>query len=101
MSPGDDDLEEDLPEVVEVEITDELDLHTFHPSDVKELVEDYLHEAQARGFSDVRIIHGKGKGVLRRIVQSVLDRPPAFESYRLGDETSGSWGATRVRLKPS
>jgi dsDNA-specific endonuclease/ATPase MutS2 len=86
-------------EVVEVEITDELDLHTFHPRDVKELVGDYLDECVARGFEQVRIIHGKGIGNLRRIVHSVLDAHPAVHDYSLGGAGGGEWGATRVRLK--
>jgi dsDNA-specific endonuclease/ATPase MutS2 len=86
--------------VTVIEITDELDLHHFRPSDLKELIPDYLDEAAAKGFTDVRIIHGKGTGTLRRTVHALLDRHPRVESYRLGDERSGAWGATLVRLKP-
>jgi dsDNA-specific endonuclease/ATPase MutS2 len=90
--PRDDD------DVTVVEITDELDLHTFAPADVADLVDEYLREAAQRGFTRVRIVHGKGRGVLRRTVHAVLDRHPRVASYRLGDERSGGWGATVVEL---
>lgn len=81
-----------------MEITDVLDLHTFAPRDVASLVGDYVDECVARGFRHVRIIHGKGKGVQRRIVHAALERHPSVISYRLGDESSGGWGATVVEL---
>jgi len=81
-----------------VEIGDVLDLHTFAPRDVESLVGDYVDECVAKGFRHVRIIHGKGKGVQRRIVHAALERHPAVISYRLGDESSGGWGATLVEL---
>ena len=61
---------------------------------------DYLAECRARGILEVRIVHGKGKGVLRRTVHAALERCELVQGYQLGDETSGSWGATRVSLKP-
>ncbi|HLL21577.1 MAG TPA: Smr/MutS family protein [Kofleriaceae bacterium] len=79
-------------------LTDELDLHTFQPRDCADLVDEYLHAAHAAGFSTVRIIHGKGKGTLRRIVHGVLDKHPLVTRYQLGDQRSGSWGATVVEL---
>ncbi len=81
------------------QITDELDLHTFRPRDVAELVPDYLDECISRGFAQVRIIHGKGKGTLRKIVHSALEKHPAVEDYKLGDLGSGMWGATVVTLR--
>lgn len=86
-------------EVVQLEITDELDLHTFRPQEVGELVADYLDECVARGFPRVRIIHGKGTGALRRTVHAALDRHDAVDRYQLGDESSGQWGATLVWLR--
>jgi dsDNA-specific endonuclease/ATPase MutS2 len=83
------------------QLTDELDLHTFRPEEVAELIPDYLDECVARGFSQVRIIHGKGRGILRRIVHAALERHPAVESFRLGGEGAGQWGATLVWLKPA
>jgi len=83
------------------QLTEELDLHTFQPRDCADLVDEYLHAAREAGFTTVRIIHGKGKGTLRRIVHSVLDKHVAVRAYRLGDQKSGSWGATLVELVPN
>jgi dsDNA-specific endonuclease/ATPase MutS2 len=83
-----------------VEITDTLDLHTFHPREVKALVSDYLELAVEKGFTEVRIIHGKGTGTLRTIVHSVLDKHLCVRDYRLADEGRGGWGATIVFLEP-
>ncbi|HKA89985.1 MAG TPA: Smr/MutS family protein [Haliangiales bacterium] len=90
--------DDDPDEPVELPIEDTLDLHTFHPRDVKALVEDYLGLAAERGFAEVRIIHGKGTGTLRRIVHGVLARHPAVASFRLAGD-GGGWGATVVTLR--
>jgi DNA-nicking Smr family endonuclease len=88
------------PAPVELPIDGTLDLHTFHPREVKELVPDYLRACQERGILDVRIIHGKGSGVLRRTVHARLDRlAELVESYGLAAEDGGGWGATLVRLR--
>jgi dsDNA-specific endonuclease/ATPase MutS2 len=100
MTEDDDDAEDEIAEVVEMPITDELDLHTFHPRDVKSLVGDYLELALEKGFSEVRIVHGKGTGVLRTIVHGVLDGHPRVASFVLAEGNRGGWGATIVRLKP-
>ena len=76
-----------------------LDLHTFRPAEVKDLVPDYLVACLERGISQVRIIHGKGTGTLRETVHAILRRTPTVASFQLGDETSGSWGATIVQLR--
>ena len=81
-------------------MTDQLDLHTFRPDECADVVEEYVRAAQEEGYRLVRIIHGKGTGTLRRIVHAVLERHPAVAQFKLGDETSGSWGATLVELKP-
>ena len=81
-------------ESVEIPINGTLDLHTFAPRDVKDLVPAYLDECLERGITEVRIIHGKGKGVLRRIVRAALDRHPAVISYKYGR----SWGDTIIAL---
>ncbi|WP_437735752.1 Smr/MutS family protein [Sorangium sp. So ce1335] len=86
-------------EVVVMPIEDAIDLHTFAPRDVASVVEEYLHEAQQRGFREVRIIHGRGKGVQRRIVRSVLSRHPAVDGFRDAPASRGGWGATVVWLK--
>jgi dsDNA-specific endonuclease/ATPase MutS2 len=97
----DDDDEPDLEgEPVEMEITDTLDLHTFAPREVKALVSDYLDLAAEKGFTDVRIIHGKGIGNLRRIVHAVLEKHPRVAGFRLADGAGGGgWGATLVTLR--
>jgi dsDNA-specific endonuclease/ATPase MutS2 len=96
-----DDGDDDVPDAVAMPIGDELDLHHFQPREVADLVAEYLAEAQAIGLTRVRIIHGKGTGALRRTVHAVLERHPAVASFRLGDERSGSWGATLVDLRSS
>lgn len=90
----------DEPDPVEFPITDELDLHTFRPADLGELIPAYLEAAQAKGLREVRIIHGKGTGTLRTTVHTLLDRmPDQVSGYRLGDQNTGGWGATLVSLK--
>ena len=84
---------------VEFPIDGTLDLHTFQPKDVKDLVSDYLAECRERGILQVRIIHGKGIGTLREIVHATLKRMPEVESFRLGGEDAGGWGSTIVILK--
>jgi DNA-nicking Smr family endonuclease len=86
---------------VRIPITGELDLHTFRPAEVASLVEEYLAACRERGLYEVRIVHGKGTGTLRETVHVLLRRSQLVESFRLGDETSGGWGATLVRLKAS
>jgi DNA-nicking Smr family endonuclease len=88
------------PETIELPIDGTLDLHTFHPRDVKELVPDYLAACRKKGILQVRIIHGKGTGALRRTVHAVLDRLPIVASFRLAGEGGGEWGATICLLRP-
>jgi len=86
-------------EPFELSISDELDLHTFNPKDVKELVYEYLFECKKHNIFRVRIIHGKGKSVLKKIVKNVLMEHPLVDNFHDGDMGSGSWGATLVNLK--
>jgi DNA-nicking Smr family endonuclease len=87
-------------EVVELPIDGVLDLHTFAPHEVKELVADYVDECAGRSIHDLRIVHGKGTGAMRRLVHTVLQRHELVVSFRLGDEHEGGWGATLVTLRP-
>jgi len=100
--PEDDDEDDGFdPEApVELPIDGVLDLHAFRPSEVKELVPEYLAECRARGILEVRIIHGKGQGTLRRIVHAALDRSELVQGYRSAGHGSGGWGATLVDLLP-
>lgn len=86
-------------ESVVLPITGELDLHTFRPADIGELIPTYLEECLRRGIHEVRIVHGKGTGTLRATVHALLKRSPLVTGFRLGDEHTGSWGATRVTLR--
>ncbi len=95
--PPDDNDEED---VVELPIDGSLDLHHFHPRDVKSLVPEYLNECRKRGILEVRLIHGKGKGVLRRMVHAILERRADVVDFSLAPPGRGSWGATLVQLWP-
>ena len=85
---------------IELPIDGVLDLHTFDPRAVKDLVPDYLAECQARGILQVRIIHGKGIGNLRRTVHAILQKHPEVISFTLDHPQFGGWGATLVRLRP-
>jgi len=89
----------DNGEPIEYPIDGTLDLHTFSPRDVKDLVPDYIDECLKSGISQIRIVHGKGRGTLRRIVHSILDKHPRVVSYRHEGGSGGSWGATVVDLK--
>lgn len=90
---------ERLEEPVEMPIDGVLDLHTFQPKEVKELVVDYIEECLKRGIYDLRIIHGKGTGTLKAIVHGVLKKHPEVLSFRAADLPAGGWGATEVTLK--
>lgn len=83
-------------EPFDIEITDSLDLHSFHPRDIRAVVEEYLAEAHKKGFTIVRIVHGKGVGVQREIVRKVLSETDFVKSFKNAPEFSGSWGATIV-----
>ena len=87
------------PMVVEIPIEDWIDLHTFLPREIPSLLEEYLLECQKKGFREVRIIHGKGKGVQRNIVHFFLAKSPLVESFRSASPEAGSWGATIAHLK--
>lgn len=76
-----------------------LDLHTFSPREVRDLLDDYLQACLEKDILDVRIIHGKGKGILRDRVRSILSKHRLVESWHEAPLEAGGWGATIVRLK--
>jgi len=84
---------------VELEITDVLDLHSFPPGEVADLVRDWLDAAYARGLRDLRIIHGRGIGVQRRTVRTLLERDPRVVGFGDAPAEAGGWGATWVKLR--
>ncbi len=91
---------EDFPEEIVLPIEDRIDLHPFRPREVRSVVESYLEEALAAGFSEVRLIHGRGVGVQREIVRSLLSRHPSVLEFFDAPPERGGWGATIVRLAP-
>ncbi len=96
--------EDDEPDLeggaIEVPIDGTLDLHTFLPRDVPEVVEAYLEACREKGILAVRLVHGKGKGVQREAVRKVLARLPWVRAFRDGGTGGGGWGATLVDLEP-
>ena len=86
------------PEPIRIPIRDVFDLHTVPPRDVKEVVEEYLAEAHRLGFTALRIIHGRGIGVQREMVRSILSRTEFVAEYRDAPAEAGGWGATIVTL---
>ena len=86
-------------EPIRIPITDVFDLHSVPPRDVKPIVEEYLEEAHRLGFRALRIIHGRGIGVQREMVRSILARAPFVESFSDAPAEAGGWGATIVTLR--
>lgn len=91
-------MEDDEP--ILIPITDELDLHTFRPNEMGELLVDYLGECQKLGILNVRVVHGKGSGTLRSGVHAALGKMAMVESWTWpAGALSGGWGATWVHLR--
>jgi dsDNA-specific endonuclease/ATPase MutS2 len=87
-----------IPDEVVVPLEDYIDLHPFRPRDVRAVVESYLEQAFEAGFAEVRLIHGRGIGVQREIVRSLLTDHPAVAGFADAPPERGGWGATVVRL---
>jgi DNA-nicking Smr family endonuclease len=85
---------EDAPHRVPIESN--LDLHPFSPADVRSVVEEYVREAHDAGFREIRLVHGRGRGIQRRIVQAALERHPLVEDF--WDAPDSHLGATVARL---
>jgi len=92
-------LDEEINDVIHIPIDGVLDLHAFNPKEVSSVVNEYLRACLEQGIYEVRIIHGKGKGVLRRTVHAVLEQHPAVYGFKL-DSGPSSWGATIVHIAP-
>ena len=90
-------IDDDSP--IQFPIDGTLDLHTFQPSDVKDLVPEYIDACLRKRIYHIRIIHGKGTGVLREIVHGILQKHPAVQNFHHESGAGGGWGATVVDLK--
>jgi DNA-nicking Smr family endonuclease len=94
-------VSDDAPEVVELPLEDALDLHSFAPADVPSVVEEYLAAARAAGLREVRLIHGRGRGVQKARVHALLARLAGVAAAWEAPADRGGWGATVVRLLPA
>ena len=86
----------DMDEITRVELKDELDLHAFHPKDAKSLLKDFIEDAREKGINRVRIVHGKGRSVIKSIVIAELERSEHISKFH---DEPGNWGATVAYLK--
>jgi dsDNA-specific endonuclease/ATPase MutS2 len=102
MRDEDEDGDEDFfpgLDPVELPVTDVLDLHSFRPAEVADVVREYLDAAYDKGYRELRIIHGKGIGVQRQTVRTLLSRDARVEAFGDAPLEAGSWGATWVRMR--
>jgi len=88
-----------FPDPIALPIDGTLDLHAFAPSEVGSLVPEWIEASRAAGLTELRIVHGKGTGALRRSVEALLARHPLVASWRTAGEDAGGWGATLVTLR--
>ena len=102
MAPeGPEQEESALEEPVAVPLEDSLDLHSFSPSEISDVVQEYLRACQEAGLGEVRLIHGRGIGLQRKVVQTLLRQLPFVHSFHDAPAMRGGWGATVVYLRPS
>ncbi|MEA2166356.1 MAG: hypothetical protein QOK37_4483 [Thermoanaerobaculia bacterium] len=99
MVQRDDPAANDDVEPVEIPITDTLDLHPFRPNEVRDVARSFLEESRARGFRQVRLIHGRGIGMQRENIRKMLASLEFVEDFHDADGSGGGWGATVVVLK--
>jgi DNA-nicking Smr family endonuclease len=91
---------EEGEEAVEIPIDGTLDLHTFRPRDVPEVLDAYIDACREKGILALRVIHGKGTGTQKQRVEALLAKDPRVRTFRTGGHGAGSWGATLVELLP-
>jgi DNA-nicking Smr family endonuclease len=84
---------------ITLEVTDVLDLHSFPPREIRDLVRDYLELAEEKGLRELRIIHGRGVGVQRQTVRKILEKHPRVQDYQDAPSEAGGWGATLVWIR--
>ena len=99
LETSDADSESPFTEPVVLPVEDFIDLHPFAPKDIPSVVEEYIEQCCQSGIFEVRIIHGRGTGVQRNIVRSILQRHPQVVSFQDAPMEAGGWGATVVILK--
>jgi dsDNA-specific endonuclease/ATPase MutS2 len=97
--PVSDESDPPFDEPIIVPIEDSIDLHAFSPKEIPSVVEEYIEQCVQAGIYEVRIIHGRGTGMQRRIVQSILKKNPRVASFKDAPAEAGGWGATVVALK--
>ena len=97
--PATDDSDSPFSEPVVVPIEDSIDLHAFSPKDIAGVVEEYIEQCVAAAIYEVRIIHGRGKGIQRSIIRSILEEHPRVLSFKDAPAETGGWGATIVVLE--
>jgi dsDNA-specific endonuclease/ATPase MutS2 len=86
---------------IKIPIQDVLDLHTFRPQNISDLLENYFDECIKAGIVSVRVIHGKGKGIQKKQVQRILQKDSRVKNFKDAPPEAGGWGATLVELKPT
>jgi DNA-nicking Smr family endonuclease len=92
-------MNQNFDEPIELEVTDVLDLHSFRPQDVPSVIRDFLDAADEKGLRGLRIIHGRGRGVQRRTVRTILERDPRVVDFGDAPLGAGGWGATWITLR--
>ena len=98
-SSADQDPDSPFSEPVVLPIEDSIDLHAFSPKEIPSVVEEYIEQCVRAGIYEIRIIHGRGKGIQRQIVRSLLEKHPLVLSFKDAPPESGGWGSTVVVLR--